>query len=155
MIYSQKAPVGRSIPETAKGIVIDSHRDTFGCVIDFTRDKFDDRVDITLGYICDNHKEEIMTVFGEQYLNETINILERKWIGNLEEKDSVAYNLNHIFKFNINKDSGFNKNLWDKCKESFYAIPGNLTGEVLKLVLTVVITYLLVKYGLSTNTGSR
>lgn len=148
LIYSQKTLPDKQLSDKAKTINIGSHRDTRGCVADFTRNKFDDRIDITLGYICDEHKEEILEIFGDEYLKETILILERRWIGNIEENNSVAYNLKHVFKFDINKDSGFNKNWLDKVKEKFYDIPADLTGEVLKVVMTALLTYYLIKFGL-------
>jgi len=148
LIYSQKTLPNRKISDKAMTISIGSHSDTRGCVADFTRNKFDDRIDIALGYICDEHKAEIKEVFGDEYLKETTFVLERKWIGNIEDKNSVAYNLKHIFKFDINKDSGFNKTWIDKVKEKFYDIPADLTGEVLKVVLTALLTYYLIKFGL-------
>ena len=148
LIYSQKTLPNRQISEKAKSICIASHSDTRGCVADFTRNKFDDRIDITLGYICDEHKAEIIEVFGEEYLKEATLILERKWIGKIEDKDSVAFNLKHVFKFDINKDSGFNKTWLDKIKDKFYDIPADLTGEILKVIMTALLTYYLVKFGL-------
>ena len=145
LIYSQKS--SKAVKEVPS-VIINPHKETVGCIADFAGNKYDDRIDIALGYICERHQDEIRTVFGEQYLDETIMVLERKWIGNLDEKGSVAYNLKHIFKFNIEKDSGFNKTAWDKLKEKFYEIPGNIVGEVLKVILTAFITYLLVKYGI-------
>lgn len=149
LLYSQKTLPNRQLSEKAKLLDIGSHRDTRGCVADFTRNKFDDRIDIVLGYICDEHKQEIIELFGEEYLKETTTILERKWIGNIEEKNSVAYNLKHIFKFDVNKDSGFNKTWLDKIKDKFYEIPADLTGETLKVILTALLTYFLVKWGLT------
>lgn len=147
LIYSQKTTTVQSVE--ALQTYIDSHTDTRGCIADFTRTKADDRIDIALGYICEQHQNEIKTVFGEQYLKETQLVLERKWIGNQEEKGSVAYNLKHIFKFDINKDSGFNKTLLDKVTEKFYEIPGEMTKEVVKTILIIVLTYfLVVKFGI-------
>lgn len=151
LIYSQKLLKHRELSEKMKSIYIDSHSDTRGCIADFTRNKNDDRIDILLGYICEKHQNEIKLFYGEQYLIETLAILERKWIGSISDKDSVAYNLMHVFKFNINKDSGFNKTFWQKCEDKFYDIPGNLTSEVLKIIMTAVITYLLIKYGVMTK----
>lgn len=148
LIYSQLTLPDREISEKAKHIDIISHSDTRGCIADFTRNKFDDRIDIALGYICDDHKDEIEEVFGEDYLKETTAILDRKWIGNIEEKNSVAYNLKHIFKFDINKDSGFNKNWLDRVKEKLIDIPADITSEVLRVVLTALLTYFLIKFGL-------
>jgi len=148
LIYSQKTLPGRLISDEAMLLNIGSHRDTRGCVADFTRDKHDDPIDITLGYICDEHKAEIKELYGEEYLKETINILERKWIGYIDDKNSVAYNLKHVFKFDINKESGFNKNWFEKAWEKFHEIPYELATEILKLIITVLLTYLLLKLGL-------
>ena len=149
LIYSQIRPSGQP-PLTEKQILINigSHEDTRGCIADFTRKKNDDRIDITLGYICDEHKQEISEFYGNDYLEEIQQITERNWIGSLEEQNSVAYNLKHIFKVNINRDSGFNKNWWDKIKEKFYEIPGSLIGEVLRILLTAIVIYLLIKIGI-------
>lgn len=149
LIYSQIPPKGNStLTEKQKLIKIGSHKDTRGCISDFTRNKYDDRVDITLGYICDEHKKEISEFYGPEYLAEVQFIIERNWIGKLEEYNSVAYNLKHIFKVNINRDSGFNKNWKDKIKDKFYEIPGTLLGEILKVIITALIVYFLIKIGI-------
>lgn len=148
LIYSQIVPEGTVLTDDQFAINIGSHRETRGCIADFTRLKYDDRIDIALGYICDEHSKEIKQFYGEQYFNELQHVINRKWIGSIEEKESVAYNLKHIFKFNINKDSGFNKNCWEKMRDKFYEIPGSLTGEILKIILTALLTYYFVKWGL-------
>lgn len=135
-------------PDKNLKINIGSHRDTRGCIADFTRHKYDDRIDIMLGYICDEHKKEIKEYYGEKYLNEVQYVIERNWIGDLETKNSPAYNLKHIFKHDIFKDSGFNKTIWDKIKGKFHELPGTIIGEVIKLLLTIIITYYLIKIGL-------
>ena len=149
LIYSQ-LKIPSQIPQgNLPSSIFDVHLETFGCYADAATDRKDNRLGVAIGYICDNHKESIRSYYGEDYLNETLKILERKWIGNLEEKNSIAYNLKHYFNFNIIKDSGFNKNLWDYIKSKFYDIPGSLVGEGLKLILTAAIAAFLIKLGLS------
>ena len=148
LIYSQKLPRERVLTDEMAVIDIGSHSETRGCIADFTRNKFDDRIDILTGYICEEHQNEITTFYGENYLKEMLFIIGRTWIGSISEKDTIAYNLKHVFKFNINKDSGFNKTFWQKCEDRFYEIPGDITGEVLKVIMTAVITYLLISYGI-------
>ena len=148
LIYSQKLQPDTMISDDQRRIYIDSHTGTYGCIADFTRNKYDDRIDILLGYICETHQEQIRNYYGEAYFNEIMFIINRGWLGAIEKEGSVAYNLKHVFKFDINKDSGLNKSMWDKCKEKFYDIPGNLLGEVFKVVITAFITYLLIKYGI-------
>lgn len=149
LIFSQLLPNGTKVAKQAARIEIGAHDDTRGCIGDYTADRYQNKIDIALGYLCDEHKEQISEYYGELYLKETISILERRWIGSPDEKNTVAYALKHIFNFDINKDSGFNKTFFDRIKESFYDIPGDLTKEILKIIVTALLTYFLVTYGLS------
>ena len=147
LIYSQVKPDLSEISDEQLLINIGSHPDTRGCIADFTRQKTDDRIDIALGYVCEEHKKELEDYYGREYLHEVQRIIERNWIGDIDTKNSVAYNLKHFFRFDINKDSGFNKSLWDEIKDKFYELPGSLTGEVLKVILTALLIYFLVMLG--------
>ena len=148
LIYSQNVTEGTELSDEQMLINISSHRDARGCIADFTRQKYEDRIAITLGYICEEHSKEIEIYYGSEYLKQTQFVINRKWIGDISKKESVAYNLKHIFKFNISKDSGFNKNWRDKIKDKFYEIPGTLAGEILKIILTAFLAYFLIKWGL-------
>jgi hypothetical protein len=155
LLYSKTVLEGTLLTNEQKSIAFCSHSETKGCIGDFTRKKHDDKVDITLGYICEKHTEEIIKYYGSEYLKEFQYVIERNWIGSIKKKGSVAYNLKHIFKFDINKDSGFNKSRWGKIKEKiyeeFYKIPGSLLFEIIKLAITVLVTYWLVKWGLTSE----
>jgi len=148
LIRTKILPDGRHIEKDLLTMDFSSHKDTRGCINDFTRQKYDDKIDIALGYICEEHSSKIKQFYGEDYFKDMQFILGREWIGNIEEKNTVAYNLKHVFKFNINKDSGFNKNFWDKIKDKFYEIPGSLVGDAIKVVMTALLTYLLIKWGI-------
>lgn len=149
LIYSQVKST--EVTDEQLKINIGSHMDTRGCIADFTRQKYDDRVDIILGYICEEHQIEIKKYYGEEYLKDLKYVLERNWIGDLKTKNSPAFNLKHVFKFDIFKDSGFDKTFWDNIKGKFHELPGTLVGEIIKLLLTVLITYYLIKIGLINN----
>lgn len=151
LIYSQIT--NRTDLLQSADINIHSHPETKGCIADFTRNKIDDRIDIAIGYICEKHSEEITEVFGEEYLHEVQFIIDREWIGYKEEKGSIAYNLKHIFKFDIHKDSGFNLNWWEKCREKFYDIPAEGISEIVKILITAIIASILVKYGISKDSN--
>jgi len=120
-----------------------SHHDTRGCYFDYTFFKTDDKVDITLGYICDKCKKEIIENVGEEYFREITNIINREWIGELNKFGSVAYNLKKFFKFDIDKDSGFNKTNWDKIKENFYEIPKEIIVLIIGAIIGVLITHII------------
>ena len=148
LMYSKIVPNNRVLEMEQLDINIRSHTDMRGCIADLTRQKYQDRIAITLGYVCEEHKEKILQVYGKDYLEQFLYVISREWIGKIDENGSVAYNLRHIFKFNINKDSGFNKTRWEKFQSKFYEIPGSLTGEVLKVIITIILTYFLIKWGL-------
>jgi hypothetical protein len=116
-----------------------SHFDTRGCVLDFTRLKADDRIDIALGYICDSDCAHIVANVGEDFLNQIRLVISRGWIGTIQEEGSVAYNLKHLFRFDITRDSGFNKTFWERAKTKFDEAP----FEFLKIFIQAVIAFLL------------
>lgn len=118
---------------------LNSHRDTRGCVLDFTRWKPDDRVDIALGYICDSDAENIRQKAGDDYLDQMKLVISRKWIGSVNENGSVAFDLKHMFRFDIETDSGFNKTYWERAKTKFDEAP----YEVLKIFVQGIIAILL------------
>jgi hypothetical protein len=148
LIYSQRKLSVSISPKQGSASLFDVHNETYGCYADAAIDRQDNRIDVAMGYLCDNHKEIIRNFYGDDFLNETVKILERKWIGNLDEKTSIAYNLKHYFNFNIYRDSGFNKTLWDYLEGKFYDIPGSLLLEGLKVILIAVLAALLIKLGL-------
>jgi hypothetical protein len=125
-----------------KRVDLYQHRDTKGCCLDYTFLKMDDKVDIALGYICDKCKDEVINGIGEEYLTEIINIVNREWIGNINNFGSVAYNLKNFFKFDIDKDSGFNKTFWDKAKDHFYEIPKEITVLIIGAIIGILVTLL-------------
>lgn len=122
-----------------------SHHDTKGCCLDYTFFKMDDRVDIALGYICDKCKNEIIDSIGDGYFAEIINLINREWIGDVNNFGSMAYNLKSFFKFDINKDSGFNKTFWDKAKENFHEVPKEIIVAVVSAIVGAIIAILITK----------
>jgi hypothetical protein len=64
LIYSQNHPSEVELSDEQMLINIGSHVDTRGCIGDFTRQKYDDRIDIVLGYICEEHSKVIKTFYG-------------------------------------------------------------------------------------------
>ncbi len=114
---------------------LSSHHDTKGCCLDYTYFKKDDRVDIALGYICDECKQEIINGMGKEYFAEIVHIISREWIGNINDFGSTAYNLKNFFSFDINKDSGFNKTFWEKTKDHFHEIPKEIIVGTVALTM--------------------
>ena len=119
---------------------IDSHDETRGCVVDYTRFKEDDKVDITLGYICDDCSSKIKEKSGEEFLQTIKIIASHNWIGSVDKPDSLAYNLKKYYKVDIEKDSGFNKSYWEKAKEHFPELPLEILKTIINPIVTVIVT---------------
>ena len=122
---------------------ITSHPEIRGCLMDYTYVKENDRVDIGLGYLCDECKSTIDTKANKQIREELENLASRRWIGNATEFGSVAYNLRHFYRFDINRDSGFNKTLWERARESF----SKASYQILLAAVLAFITLLVGRYG--------
>jgi len=122
---------------------LESHEDTFGCCRDYTRKKHDTRGDITLGYLCDKHKNQLKQKRGEDYTSDVLQILSGRWIGSNAKHGSVAYNLMRSFRFNLDRDSGFNKTPWDHLRDFFHDASTKAILVVITAALTFIVTYVL------------
>ncbi len=127
---------------------LDIHPDTRGCILDYTRWKHDERIDIALGYICEADCNMIRKAVGKSYLDEIQLLLSRKWIGSITDNTSIAYNLKHFFAFDIHKDSGFNKNFWERAKTKFDELPFEIVKMIIDAVIAVLLAAILVILGL-------
>jgi hypothetical protein len=71
-------------------------------------------------------------------------VISRKWIGGISDSGSVAFELKHSFRFDIERDSGFKKTLWEKIKARL----GELSLEVVKTIIQAIIAAALLYLGL-------
>jgi hypothetical protein len=127
---------------------LDSHLETRGCVLDYTRLKADDRIDIALGYICDSDCESIKRQVGEDYLKQIQSVISRQWIGAVNERNSVAFDLKHFFRFDIERDSGLNKTFWERTRAKLDDVPLEVTKTILQAVTTLLLAAVLLYLGL-------
>ena len=123
-------------------IDLGAHDATWGCALDYCADKEDEKVDISLGYLCDKCRKEITNNAGADYLSDVSTMMGRKWIGSINKFDSVAYNLKRFFKFDIDKDSGFNKTFWERVKEDLPTIPKEFVVAMISFIFGVLIVWL-------------
>lgn len=135
--------IGASLIFMHPKLNLSSHTETRGCALDYTQYKMDDKVDISLGYLCDNCREAILSNAGEHYLREISAIVSRNWIGDISAVDSVAHNLKRFFKFDINKDSGFNKTFWERAKEHFPEMPKEVIIALISVIIGAILMSLL------------
>ncbi len=117
-----------------------SHKETRGCVVDYTAFKDDDKVDITLGYICNSCSSKIKETSGEEFLQSIKIIASRNWIGSVDKSNSFAYNIKKYYKVDIEKDSGFNKSYWEKAIEHFPELPLEILKTIINPIVTVIVT---------------
>jgi hypothetical protein len=131
-----------------KSEVIRSHPSTRGCCLDYTALKEEDRIDITLGYLCDECRLLIKEKVGANYLECFEKMHSMEWLGDVTEKGTVAYNLKKYLRIDLSKDTGFQKTRKEKAKEfavglfedaarhSLSALFGGFIGFVLGWVLS-------------------
>jgi hypothetical protein len=120
---------------------LSAHTETRGCTLDLTKYKMDDRIDISLGYLCDKCKKAILDDAGKDYLRDISIVIGRNWIGDVNTFDSVAHNLKRFFKVDINKDSGFNKTFGERAREHFPEIPKEIIVAVFGILIGAIITW--------------
>jgi len=108
-----------SLSRDYTGSELKVHSRTKGCIFDFTPFKFDRRTLVSNPILCQSckkslHKLEtiIRNQSGDHQFSLMANlnqVLSREWIGSPEKRDSSAYNLNKIYKYNVDRNSGFYK----------------------------------------------
>jgi hypothetical protein len=98
LIHSLTGALVQMVSATETTRFIESHRDTRGCLMDYTYFKKDDKVDISLGYVCDECKSQIKDVLGDDMALCVEKMSSRKWIGEVEQIDSVAHSLKNSLR---------------------------------------------------------
>jgi hypothetical protein len=131
--------------ETEASTTIGSHRETKGCLLDFTLYKRDDKVDISLGYVCDECKSKIKDTLGENFTFCIEKMSSRSWIGEVADAGSVAYNLKKFFKVDLDEDTGFYKTRREKVKEFLLEIPKTAIIVAMSATITAVIAYFITR----------
>lgn len=107
--------------QTKKPII--EHALARGCILDDAYDKKDNKIDVSLGYICEECKSKISFSLGEHFLAAITKLCSNECLGDIETKETVAYNLKKFYKVDINRNSGINKSAWGKTRDSFLDLP--------------------------------
>jgi hypothetical protein len=122
--------------------MVGSHRETKGCLLDYCFFKDDFRVKIPTGLICDDCKAAIKTSMGEDFLLSVEKMWDfKKWLGEPDNPETVAYNMKKFFKVDLYKDTGFYKSGWDKFKEALTDSPKDILVGAAIAIITVIVTY--------------
>lgn len=128
---------------------VESHDEfTMGCQFEYTRIKAHDRIDIALGYICEDHARQIQTEFGDRYLNDLRLLFSFGWLGRVDEPGTLASRLRAYFGQDLQRDSGYSKRFWERIRPNLDALWFDIGKELFKAFLLIVTTFLLIKFGL-------
>jgi hypothetical protein len=127
---------------------------TRGCIFDYTQNIAHRRILISNPELCSYCKSKIKTL--EDNISKKINkpynltsdiekILNRKWMGTIDERDSPFYNLKKMYKYDIERNSGFYKTRIEEFRDN---ITNHLPEWVIGTIITGMITGLLVVLGI-------
>jgi hypothetical protein len=118
---------------------------TRGCIFDYTQWVQHRRILIanpTLCSLCRSKIENLETLIahhkkGVSLLNDVGNVLGRKWMGTIDRRDSPLYNLKKLYKYDVDRNSGFYKNWMEKFRDSVIDhVPEWTVGTVITGILT-------------------
>jgi hypothetical protein len=128
---------------------IDHHKySTMGCQFEYTRLKEYDRVDIALGYICREHRQQISESLGEIVLADSEHLFKFSWLGKPDDYGSVFYKMKELFSYDLRKDSGYKKKFLERAQANIDDLWFDMGKEIFKAVIYIFVAYLLVKFGL-------
>jgi len=120
---------------------INEHSPTRGCILDYANDKKDAKVDISLGYICDDCKAHIESSLGKQFAESVEQMCSRDCLGEVATIGSLAYDLKKFFRVDVEKDTGFNKTLWEKAKGGVPQFTREFFIVAASIILTIIVTH--------------
>lgn len=121
---------------------------TMGCQFEYTRIKELDRVDIALGFICQEHRDTIRSELGDTVLSEIESLFKFAWLGKPDEQGTVSYKMKELFNYDLRRDSGYKKRFFERAQANIDSLWFDIAKELFKGVILIVVAYLLFKFGL-------
>jgi hypothetical protein len=128
----------------------DDDMETKGCLFDFTHRRisvsnhsFCTNCDVKLALLQNSISDKVEHL----HLTRDVNfILEGNWLGSTEEKGTPIYNLKRIYKYDVERNSGFNKRLWEKFRDSIFDKGAEWTvGTILVAIISGIMAFLMPK----------
>ncbi len=125
------------------------HKVSRGCIFDFTHRRGSISI-FKLCFGCMKKLSKLEVLIKNNDKNNDINlvgdvntILSRKWMGTYEKRDSPLFNLKRIYKYDIDKNSGYNKDWKEKFRDSIsdkFAewTLGNIVGGIIGGLITAL-----------------
>jgi hypothetical protein len=120
---------------------------TMGCQFEYTRVKEIDRIDIALGYICQEHEDQIAAQLGVPVLTDVKSLFKFEWLGEANKVGTVAYKMKDLFSYDLRKDSGFKKRFFERAQQNIDGFWFDMAKEVIKGIILIVVAFLLFKFG--------
>jgi len=120
---------------------------TMGCQFEYTRVKEHDRIDIALGYICQEHEAQIATQLGTDVLTDVKRLFKFEWLGSADQAGTVAYKMKDLFNYDLRTDSGFKKRFLERVQQNIDGFWFDIAKELIKGILLIVVAFLLFKFG--------
>ena len=133
---------------------IDFHvTESIGCIFDLTGRKEDRKILVsnpTICPLCESQIRELEKRLGGRKININIKkpdmslydsikeILVMNWLGDINERDSLLYNLRRNYRSNVDRNSGFNKKWWEKIRDSMIE---NTAQWTIGIIITAIITF--------------
>jgi hypothetical protein len=128
---------------------IQTHREyTIGCQFDYARLKEHVRTGIALGHLCDQHLSQIRDQLGEVVLQDVLMLFSFSWLGNTDDRASVAGKMLDYFRFDLKRHSGYKRRFWERVQSNIDTLWFDIIKEIFKGIVLIVIAYLLFKFGL-------
>ena len=127
---------------------LDFHSETRGSLFDYKRKKIDAKTSVSLGYIGDKEKNIIKKIISDDYYIEIEKLLNREWIGDKNNFGSIAYILKKNFDYDIQRDSGYKKNIFKKLADKLHDLPFELIKIIIQTIFGILLAYLLIRLGL-------
>jgi hypothetical protein len=98
------------------------HKVTRGCMFDFTHR----RTSVSIFKLCFGCKEKLSKLENLIWKNgnnvnlveDVTTILSKEWMGTPEKRDSALYDLKKIYKYDVDRNSGFRKTWLEKIRDS-------------------------------------
>lgn len=124
---------------------------TMGCQFEYTRVKELDRMDIALGFICQEHRQIITSELGDRVFADAEVLFKFSWLGKPNDHGTVSFKMKDLFNYDLRKDSGYKKKLLERVQDNLEGMWFDVTKELLKGIVLILVAYLLFKFGLKAS----
>jgi hypothetical protein len=121
---------------------------TMGCQFEYTRVKELDRVDIALGFVCQEHQRIIASELGNGILSDAEFLFKFSWLGGQDDQGTVSFKMKNLFNCDLKKDSGYRKKFLERVEARLEGRWFDVTKELIRGIVLIFVAYLLFKYGL-------